>query len=182
MGRSVSTPSNCNIVVYTQASTDSDFWCPECDHHYDHSDIETNDDGENACPNCKCSHDNFAVRRDDQQLWDDDVENLRCELKAAFPSLDDDKRWLGNEDRVIASNEHANFGISEYCGLVAVWVRAKYRDDFTGPDEGQHFLADFWIASIDKSLRKVVADTFGETLRKIGTFSNGSAVFERASA
>lgn len=98
------------------------------------------------------------------------VSDMRDALNAAFPSVTSDDRWLGNEDHVIASNRHAYFGVSEYMGLVCWWIVPI--DDSP--------LASQWIAQIESRFEKIVADNWpGTPLRRLGTFSNGEAIFER---
>lgn len=111
---------------------------------------------------------------DDTEGWafvdfsQDYAEQLGC----LFPTVEGPNRetWLGRENRVIASNRHAHFGISEYCGLVATWVVVR-------EDAEQPGLAERWVASIAPRFLK----TFG-TLHKIGTASNGEAFFQQVVA
>ena len=143
MSRSVSRPSNAQVVAFA------------C--------IESEDDDDL-----------------NQMNWDDTIENLVTELLAAFPGLRKVDRWLDREDHVIAENGLAAFGISEYCGLVAVWiVPDKYE---LGCKVDDHPLSVKWIASIEKQFHKIVAQVFGFELRHIATASNGEAFFERVGA
>ena len=96
------------------------------------------------------------------------VDDLRSVLKSAFPSVSESDRWAGREDRVIACNRHADFGISEYCGLVSVWVI---------PNEDSP-LASAWVDKVEVKFRAAVAGCFGQDLRKQGVFSNGEAIFQ----
>lgn len=100
--------------------------------------------------------------------WEEQVEMFREIICDLWPSASPCDGWRGREDRVVARNGLAEFGVSEYCGLVALWVAPRADLDSTGP------LAGRWIESI----RKRFLDNFG-TLRKIGTASNGEAFFER---
>lgn len=134
MSRSVSTPPDAAIVVYTPTENDG------------------------------------TVDRDiAQENWGNDVSNLKRNLTNKFPSLRQANRWAGREDRVLLSNDHCEIGVSEYCGLVAVWVLPN----------SDNVLASSWIDRIEKSFRRIVGDTFGETLRRVATTSNGEAFFER---
>ena len=175
MGRSVSTPSNTALVEYLHLEQER-YWCPECG--------ETFDDParvEQACghihPVCPhCDSMDFQ-EQDSQLLYDDFNEDLKNLLKEAFPSLNPDEKWLGREDKAILSNTYACFGWSEYCGLVAVWVAAKEPD--YRASSAWEAMRDKWIASIEKKFAKTVGKAFGTPLNKVGTFSNGEAVFSK---
>lgn len=95
----------------------------------------------------------------------DDLEDVLFEqAREAWPSMSPCKHWVGREDHAITENGHAWFGLSEYCGLVAVWLVAKDRDNA---------LAEAWVAQASRKLHSM-----GQ-LRKVATMSNGEAVFER---
>lgn len=100
---------------------------------------------------------------------DDLIECARQTAMEAWRSMQPCDRWLDREDHAIAENVWAYFGVSEYCGLVAYWIVAK--DQETASRDA---LAARWCSL---SVRKL-EDTFGE-LRKVATFSNGEALFER---
>lgn len=115
--------------------------------------------------------------------WDDHIDNLKTALAKRYKSVDECDEWLDREDHAISDNRHAYFGVSEYCGVLCVWVV---------PKEGYHQYTDDpepafshrWVESIGKSFEKVVVDVFdtNNILRKLGTFSNGEAVFQRSAA
>ena len=175
MGRSVSTPNNTALVEYLHLEQDR-YYCHDCG--------ETFDDParvEQACghihPVCPhCDSMDFS-EQDSQLLFDDFNEDLETLLKEAFPSLAPDEKWLGREDKVLLSNSYAYFGWSEYCGLVAVWVSAKEKD--WRASSAWEAMRDKWIASIEKKFAKTVGKSWGKPLTKLGTFSNGEAVFSK---
>lgn len=109
--------------------------------------------------------------------YDDALYALRATLHRAFPSVTKDDGWLGNEDRIVASNQFANFTLSEYCGLVAVCVVPK-EDDYAS--QGWRNLRDHWLEGIYPKLKQAVKSSYGETLVRLGTASNGEAFFQRA--
>ena len=82
---------------------------------------------------------------------------------------------MGREDKARLSNSYAYVGWSEYCGLVSVWVSAKEPD--YRASSAWEAMRDRWIASIEKRFAKTVAKAWGTPLTKVGTFSNGEAVF-----
>ena len=115
-----------------------------------------------------------AGELEDELDWDMFKEDIEQQLISMFPSLDTCDRWDGRETHIFLENDHAEIGISEYCGLVSVSVRAK--DDNEGYGYDRTGLAQKWVERVkDKFL------TIG-TLNRVGTFSNGEAVFERKEA
>lgn len=109
---------------------------------------------------------------EDEFEWSWLVEDFVERLKAKYASVHSHSGWLGREDRIVAANEFAFFGVSEYCGLVAFWVVA--REDRYG---SASYLAESWVAQIAKGFEA----EFG-SLRKLGHMSNGEGVYERKAA
>ena len=99
----------------------------------------------------------------DEWAWDAFVDCIRDDVAACWPSFQDADHWIGREDRVILENSLAQVGVSEYCGLAAIWIVPK----------DTPLAAGFINRIRPKFLR-----TLGN-LRKLGTFSNGEAVFKR---
>ena len=85
---------------------------------------------------------------------------------------------LSREDRAVAENKYAYFGVSEYCGLVAVWCAAKEASYYD--NAGFEGLRDRWISQIGDKFRKTARGSFGQALVKTGSFSNGEAFFQAA--
>lgn len=92
-----------------------------------------------------------------------DLELLRSRLIARWPSLWRADGWAGREDRIIARNGHALFGVSTYGDLGALWVIPH--------DNG---LARHWVDCIRAKLAHDFAD-----YRRMGTMSNGVSYYER---
>jgi len=153
MGRSVSVASGAFAVVYQNCK----------DFGYRTEDEEGNKIAEPEL-------DEYLAELD----WEDFMENLRADAKALFPSLENCDKWLDREDHAILENRFAYFGISEYMGLVSIWLVLKNdlhdyydRRDWTG-------IATKWADQVKPKFEK----NFGD-LRKVGTFSNGEGVYER---
>ena len=102
--------------------------------------------------------------------WESKIDDLIDALQQKFPSLRLSDKWLGNKDRAILENSFAYFGVSEYCGLVSVWVVPK--EDYP--------LATAWAEKARASLRASVYQSFGIVLNKVATASNGEAFFQAA--
>jgi hypothetical protein len=109
--------------------------------------------------------------------WHDLILNLQCEIKKYLPSYYEVKdKWDNRETRIILENNLCNIGISEYCGLVSLSVAPKNNDY----DIWHESFALRHAGQIKKTLEKVLHNLGLKNLRKIGTFSNGEAVFELA--
>jgi hypothetical protein len=78
----------------------------------------------------------------------DDVVERATSLFLAQPQ----DGWRGREDRILGRNAFADFGISIYCGLVAIWMVER--------DDGSYWHADsctarFQVAAGLHKLRQV---------------------------
>ena len=51
-----------------------------------------------------------------------DVDWLYWDLQARMPSLERADRWIGREGYVFAENGLAQFGMSQYGNVLAIWV------------------------------------------------------------
>jgi len=172
MGRSVSRPLNAQVVAYAHVT--SSYYCRVCNEQADAHD---------ECDGCKSEGRVPDIQFDDDLThmnWDDDMVNLSAALQRAFPSLRKADRWLGREDHVVLENNLAAVTVSEYCGLVAVCLVPERRDAYETRDDDP--LSVQWIASAEARFRKIVAETFGIELAKLGTMSNGEGVFKRVEA
>ena len=103
--------------------------------------------------------------------WDDFIANSKDQLKKLFPSFTDCNNWLGREDHAIMENSFAYFGVSEYMGLVSLWLVEKDGDDYGDEQAG---LRKRWTEQVAGKFEKEFSE-----LHKLGTFSNGEAVFKR---
>lgn len=119
-----------------------------------------------------------------QEFFNDDFEwyvsDFQSQLKAAFKSVDDCDDWVGNEDHAVSGNRYVKFGISEYSGVVSIWcvpVEAEYDQN-----AGWEALRDNWISQIENKFRKIARNSFGESIIKLGSFSNGEGVFQARAA
>ena len=155
MGRSVSYPSDA-LVVFAQTPRDSD-WCSECS---------------SAVDECEC-HEDDRNWLEGETDWDWLKEDMQGRIQNLFPSFYDVDEWIGREDHVLARNSFVRFGVSEYCGLMSIWL--VVRDDLESA--GLEALAEQWIKAVASRFRK----EFGE-LVKVGSFSNGEGVYRRVAA
>ena len=115
--------------------------------------------------------------------WDDFVGTISDAIKAKYKSFEDVKNeWDGRETRIILRNTFAEIGISEYCGCASLSIRVRddlgewYRDkDITA-------LGENWVDNAWDGILKTL-DTKASWLKRlnrIGGFSNGESVYERA--
>jgi len=101
-------------------------------------------------------------------------EDAAERVRAAFPSLYAYEGWRGREDRILLRNAFADFGISEYRGLIATWIVER--------DDGAYWDADAqsrrspgaqrWLAQIAPRFEALFGD-----YDCIGRFSNGEAIY-----
>jgi hypothetical protein len=99
--------------------------------------------------------------------FSDGISAMQSVLTAKYPSLETCNRWIGREDHACLQNRLCSIGVSEYNGLVAVWII---------PDDESN-LAASWCDKVDL---KPAAECFGPRLNRLGTFSNGEAYFAPA--
>ena len=190
VGRSVSVPSGALYVDY-QICPPPQHWCSECDTYSEdkahrgalpgEDGFEPDDDADYQQDVCCCAacgaHEDNVPLDDEQEGWAFATEMLQGRLAERFKSVGEDDGWLGQEDRVLSSNRYASFGVSEYCGMAAVWCVPKdldYRDEsrLGGLQAG-------WLSSIEKGFFKAVGGVFGESVSKVGTFSDGTSIYQR---
>lgn len=149
MGRSVSYPHNATVVAYKTIEVEP----------YEDED----EDG------------NLVTREPDEEdyrwAFESVVEDLQEYAPTLWPSLRKCDKWLDNEDHALLENDLAYMGISEYCGLVAIWIVPRTDDHGY---ESTANLCETWCNKIETKFLK----TFG-TLHKIAVASNGEAFFER---
>ena len=117
---------------------------------------------------------------DDSDEFEFEFEWLRDDLSeracAAFPSLQPHQDWRGREDRILLRNAFADFGVSVYGGLVAVWI--VERDDGAYWDTewrtARSPRAQNWLSQIAPRF-----DALFGTLDCLGRMSNGEGVYRK---
>lgn len=192
MGRSVSTPAGTVYTSYATLEADA-FYCDNCggtfnrhadsmakdgDPEFDDSLPADEQESVRRCPHCGEHEDGTHDQREValQDAFDYGLEDFRRQILEAFPSASACDSWLDREDHAIAENRFAYFGVSEYCGLVAMWVAEKDAD--YDQSEGWEALRDHWLSQVQQRFRKAADGCFGQALCKQGTFSNGEAFFQ----
>lgn len=112
--------------------------------------------------------------------WELEYEWLRDDLTeraaATFPSLLPHDGWRGREDRILLRNAYADFGVSIYGGLVAVWLAER--------DDGAYCDADCRTARSPRAQRWLhqIASRFDHLFGdydRLGRMSNGEAVYRK---
>ena len=111
-----------------------------------------------------------------QMNWDDMIDSLQCAIKRKLPSYYPTDKWGGREERIILENSLVSIAISEYCGLCSLSVAPKNNEY----DAWHESFALRHARQIEGTLEKVLCELGLKNLRKVGTFSNGEAVFELA--
>ena len=120
---------------------------------------------------------------EDDDYWDFEYEWLREDLRiragAAFPSLGHHEGWRGREDRILLRNAFADFGVSVYGGLVAVWIAER--------DDGAYWDTEWRYARSPRAqhwLRQIAArfDALYGDYDCLGHMSNGEGVYRKRAA
>lgn len=106
---------------------------------------------------------------EDNEDFDLFLEDVLADLQNAAPSFRSCDRWLDREDHAIAENGHCYVGVSEYCGLAAVWMVPKESDHVA--------LSINWCAGFEDTFRSLFGD-----LVKVAAASNGEAFYRRTAA
>lgn len=113
----------------------------------------------------------YTTIEDDEFALEDLKEYVTSMSMEMWPSLYQNEEWIGNEDLALVENSHCKIGVSEYCGLVSIWIVPREWDGYGVDTTG---IAEAWCSKIaDRFL-----DTFGDYV-KVGTFSNGEGIYER---
>lgn len=100
--------------------------------------------------------------------WDEFIYEITMEAQELWPSLDTCDVWPGNrEDHALLENTFIYFGVSEYCGMCAIWILVK-------EDTEHYHLARRWVQSVVKKFERV----FGTGIVRTGVMSNGVAVYK----
>ena len=107
------------------------------------------------------------------------VDDLRSRAATAFPSLKDRDGWRGREDRIVMRNALADFGVSTYCGLIAIWIVER--------EDAAYLDADWRIARSPRARRWLsqIAPRFDALFGEfdlVGRLSNGESIFRRRQA
>jgi hypothetical protein len=107
------------------------------------------------------------------------VEDIQETIKSNYPDFENSKRWDGRETSIILTGYGVEIGLSEYCGLATLSVRVdQYVLDYCDTDEEAE--------EAERTALNWIRDNWDECskywnqYRKIGTFSNGESVFEKA--
>jgi len=84
-----------------------------------------------------------------------------------WPSFDNCDKWFGREDRVLLQNELSYIGISEYCGLVLIWIVPR-------TDDLRRNLSENWCNQIAARFLKEFSE-----YQPIARASNGVEFFQK---
>lgn len=112
----------------------------------------------------------YFIARENWQWFKEGLTEL---LQEICPSLDECKRWEGNEVHIFLENNHAELGLSEYCGLVSLSIRVHESGYNTKTG-----LAFVWINQVWPKILTALDKRY-KTFNKLGSFSNGEGVYQR---
>ena len=112
--------------------------------------------------------------------WDDFQANLEYAVKAKLKSYSECEEWDNRETKIILKNELCNIGISEYCGLYSLSVAPIDYDGYYPCEIAKINFAKHHASQIENTLCKILTEIGCTVLNRLGTFSNGVGVFEKA--
>jgi hypothetical protein len=112
--------------------------------------------------------------------WDCMMDNLTFEIMNKLPSYYKVEEWDNRETRIFLQNKLCNIGISEYCGLVSLSVAPINRDCQYSDSQYKENFAKQHARKIKKTLQKIIDDSGLTRLNKIGSFSNGECLYQKA--
>jgi hypothetical protein len=122
----------------------------------------------------------FSLREEEWENIDYEflVEDIVETFKSSFPEFDEPKgKWDNRETKIILQGYGLEVGLSGYIGLwslsVRVWEDSFYFDD----DEERNKAVEDAKKWVEKNWDEV--SKHWNQYRKVGTFSNGEAVFEK---
>lgn len=173
MSRSVSTPSNTHHVEYSVIPSDR-YWCSQCGETFNEYGQQ---DEEPCCPHCAATASECS-ERDTQDDWEFYKDDLIEQMQREFPSLDTCDTWLGREDHALLENRFCHIGVSEYCGLVAIWMTPK--DPKDRDSEGWVNVRDRWVHQVGPKFSRTARTCFGQPVVQVARLSNGECLFQAA--
>jgi len=115
------------------------------------------------------------------ELWDarEVIEDIQCSIIERYPEFSRCKDWDGRETQIILEGYGVQIGLSEYCGLATLSVRVNEDEiDYCEADEVIETQRECVLNWINENWDEV--SKYWNQYRKIGTFSNGESVYEKA--
>lgn len=106
------------------------------------------------------------------------LEDTLARVQEMFPSMKPADYWIDRELHVIAENSHSIVTVSEYCGMVAICLGDNYdRENYWYNDAPTHNLGVKWREQVQDKFLTVFSE-----FNKLGTFSDGTSVYEKTGA
>lgn len=123
----------------------------------------------------------FNTEIEDSFEWSEMVQDLIVAIKSKLPSYYASiNKWDNRETRIILDNKFCNIGISEYCGLVSLSVAPKEQTEYYSDNQYKQNFAIHHARQIEKTLQKCLDNLGLNRLNKLGTFSNGESIYQKA--
>lgn len=121
----------------------------------------------------------YVSNCNDSWAWEDFIDNLKFEIKNKLKSYYNCEKWDNRETSIFLENNLCEIGISEYCELYSLSIRVKFDDyaDYKEQAQIENF-GKHHAEQIRNTLEKCLVESGAELLNRIGTFSNGTGVFE----
>lgn len=123
----------------------------------------------------------FQYESEYEEDWRDLIYTIKESINEVAPSLTSPSRdrWDGGDTQIILANDHAEIGISEYCGLVSLSIRVNETDQYyTGPNS----LSLRWIRQMWQPMIITMMKNGMTFYNKNGSFSNGEGAYGKINA
>jgi hypothetical protein len=119
------------------------------------------------------------IETEEYEEWQWVIEAIQETIKSNYPDFENCRKLDGRETSIILTGYGVEIGLSEYCGLATLSVRVdenvlNYCDTDEEAEEAENTALN-WIRDNWEECSK----NWNE-YKKIGTFSNGEGVFEKA--
>ena len=121
-----------------------------------------------SCPSDAIARCYQHVDIEDEFCWGDLVESIRWDARQLLPDGYDEDRFIGREDHAVYESGRHQVGVSEYCGLVCIWLRRRDDDDEDEVTLRDQVFEKNLVAAFDQHFSRLVP---------VGTASNGVTFF-----
>jgi hypothetical protein len=118
----------------------------------------------------------FQFDEEEHVLFDYLIEDIQEHVIGLYPKFETTDEWVG-ENNVILRDGVVEIAIAEYCGVVSLSARMDETDTAYLSSKETLALEEDAVEWVDKHFSRAVKPW--AQMKKIGSFSNGEAVYEQ---